>query len=59
MSGDWSEFDNFFSKHCFSSGIAIEGRVPGAGKTHSVLSYIERYEIKAVIICPFNALCSD
>ena len=33
--------------------------MPGAGKTHSVLSYIERYEIKAVIICPFNALCSD
>jgi hypothetical protein len=59
MSGDWSEFDHFFSKRCFSSSIAIEGRVPGAGKTHSVLSYIERYEIKAVIICPFNALCSD
>ena len=49
MAGDWSEYDALLNR-CYSnsylSSIAIEGLVPGSGKTYSILSYCERNNLK-------------
>jgi len=60
MSGDWSEYDALLNQNFLSViATAIEGLVPGSGKTYSILSYCERNNLKMLFICPFNALCSD
>tara|TARA_R110000868_G_scaffold230985_4_gene484290 strand:- start:3128 stop:6841 length:3714 start_codon:yes stop_codon:yes gene_type:complete len=56
--GDWSEVDKILNtEHC---NVAIEATVPGAGKTYTILRWLERNNHKdsSLIVCPWNSLAS-
>ena len=56
--GDWSEVDDIIAR---SGNVALEGRVPGSGKTHLALEYIRRHGLMKshIIVAPWNTLVAD
>lgn len=58
--GDWSEVDDIIINRQ-SGNIALEGRVPGSGKTHLALEYIRRHGLMKshIIVAPWNTLVAD
>jgi hypothetical protein len=54
----WKEVDDILNAN---DCVALEGRVPGSGKTHLVLEYIRRHNLTAssIIVAPWNTLVAD